>query len=64
MISTIVIIIFLSPCGLVISLRIPLPLTTCFNVEETETGIEESLSQFSVDYSQDSYVVIDHELQM
>ena len=45
---------------LVINLRISLPLTTCFNVEETETGIEGSLAQFRIDYSQDSYA-IDHE---
>jgi len=53
-----------SPGVLAISLRISPPLTICFNVEETETGIEESLAQFSIDYSQDSYAVIDHELQM
>ena len=41
---------------LAISLRISPRLTTCLNVEETETGIEESLAQFIVDYSQDSYV--------
>ena len=49
---------------LAISLRISPRLITCLNVEETETGIEESLAQFIVDYSQDSYVAIDHELQM
>jgi len=47
-----------------ISLRISPPLTTCFNVEETETDIEESLAQLIIDYSQHSYVVIDHVLQM
>ena len=45
---------------LVISLRISPSLITCFNVEETETGIEESLAQFIIDYSQDSYVAINH----
>ena len=49
---------------LAISLRISPLLTTCFNIEETETGIEESLTQFSIDNSQNIYVVIDYELQM
>jgi len=53
MISTIVsYYIFLSPGMLAISSRILPPLTTCFYVEETETGIEESLAQFCIDYSQ------------
>ena len=42
MIGTIVI---TNPGVLVISLRISPPSITCFNVEETETGIEESLTQ-------------------
>jgi len=58
MISTIVIKNFLSHSVLAISLRISTPLTACFNVEETETDIEESLTPFSIDYSQDSYVVM------
>ena len=58
MISTIVsYYIFLSPGMLAISSRILPPLTTCFYVEETETGIEESLAQFCIDYSQDGYAI-------